>query len=433
MHNKVSIYSIFIFILIVTGCVDDNIYENKNSGKIAFSAVSNDNAFTRGTPIITAADIPTICVYGYYTGDGSSNTGENAGRTATPSFFNGITITNSGAGTGSASWSYTNPVYWPALDAANVTFFAYSPTATDANGITITGTTGVPVLRYSTPTTTTDQPDLLVAVPQTDLNNASPSPVTFTMKHALTCIGFQGIADNKQVESITLSGISLAGNLSLDGSSISWSNLSSPDTTHVFLGINNDTLTSNMSTNLTAADGYLMLIPQTLQSNANITVKLQGEDARVFDLADSIWTAGQYIEYQLTENSITVSPSTLSLSALGIDLDTLSITCIPVDASWTLTSPVSWLKFSQNASGTDTTSSISGTGDGKIYIVVDPYMINTSEVRTTSIYEGDETSDTKVTVTQQYMMNIPSSTTGYAGAFWRCSQKRERLICIPAD
>ena len=97
MHNKVSIYSIFIFILIVTGCVDDNIYENKNSGKIAFSAVSNDNAFTRGTPIITAADIPTICVYGYYTGNGSSNTWENAGSIATPSFFNGITITNSGA------------------------------------------------------------------------------------------------------------------------------------------------------------------------------------------------------------------------------------------------------------------------------------------------------------------------------------------------
>ena len=320
---------------------------------------------------ITAADIPTICVYGYYTGDGNSNTWENAGSTATPSFFNGITITNSGAGTGSASWSYTNPVYWPALDAANVTFFAYSPTATDANGITITGTTGVPVLRYSMPTTTTNQPDLLVAVPQTDLNNASPSPVTFTMKHVLTCIGFQGIADNKQVESITISGISLAGDLSLDGSSISWSNLSSPDTTHVFLGINNDTLTSNMSTNLTAADGYLLLIPQTLQSGANITVKLTGEDARVFDLADSIWTAGQYIEYLLTENSITVTPSTISLSALGVDIDTLSITCIPVDAPWTLTSPVSWLKFSQNASGTDTTSTISGTGNGKIYIVVD--------------------------------------------------------------
>ena len=272
----------------------------------------------------------------------------------------------------------------------------------------------------------------MIAVPQLNLNNTSASPVTFAMKHALKCIGFQGIGNDIVLESISLSGISLEGDLSVDGSSIDWSNLSTPDTTTINVGLNNDTLTSTLSTALTASDGYLMLIPQTLKDDAKITVKIQGEDERVFNMSDSIWTAGQYIEYHLVENSIKVSPSELTVSALGKDSIALTITCIPTNSSWKLTSPESWLKFSLNEDGSDASESVSGTGETVIYAIVDTYMLNTSQVRTADVYEGDVTSNTKVTVTQNYIKNVPSSTKSYAGAFWRCDQKGERLIRIPS-
>lgn len=434
MGNKILSYSIFVLVCIITACSDDKLYEDKNLEKIRFSAVSNNDAFTRGTPIMTSNDIENICVYGYYTGDGSNNTWDNTGSTTSPTLFDGVIVTNSGVGTGTSSWSYATTIYWPFSNEANVSFFAYSPVENSLNGVTILSTTGVPSLHYSTPTKTVDQPDLMVAVPRLDLNRTSASPVTFTMKHALTCIGFQGLAHNKVIKSISVSGISLEGDLSMDGSTINWSNLSSPDTTTILVGLDKDTLTTTMSTELTAADGYLLLIPQTLKSDAKITVNIQDEDEVVFNLTDSVWTAGQFITYRLIDDYIEVSPNDITVSALGIDTDTLSVTCFPSNASWTLNSPVSWLKLSLNKDGSDASESISGTGDNKIYIIIDSYMVNASKTRTTSIYEGNQTSNIKVDITQNGMKMIPtSSQKSYAGAFWRCKQIGERLIRIPSD
>lgn len=432
IQQKKYISFSLIFIFVIIGCSDDNFYDKKYSDEITFSVVNDEEIYTRGTPIITSNDISNICVYGYYTGDGSNNTWEYKKDTATPSFFNGITVTNSGKETGTSSWSYVKKAFWPGASDANISFFAYSPVEDANNGITVTNTTGVPTLHYSTPTTTSYQPDLVIAIPELNLNKTSPSPITFSMKHALTCIGFEGLGDNKIVESISLSGISLEGDLVMDGTTINWTGVSEPSSTSIEVGLQNDTLTTSTNSNLTASDGYIMLIPQILD-NVTLTVKIEGEDEIVVNLPKDTLEAGQLIKYKLIDNYITVSPSSLTISALGVDTDTLFVKCVPYNIPWTLTSPVSWLKFSSNVDGSGASETISGTKDTKIYIIIDPNMVNTSQKRTAAIYANNNTSNVKVNVTQNYMMNIPSSDKTYAGAFWRCAQKGERLIRIPSS
>ena len=437
MNDNALIYSISILLFIMAGCSDDDISNNKYSEKITFSTRSNNEAHTRGTPIMSSDDLSDICVYGYYTGDGGSNEWANVGSTAIPSLFNGVTVTNSNVGTSTPSWSYQNIKFWPKSNDANVSFFAYSPTATTLNGIEITNTAGVPSLHYSTPTTTVDQPDLMVAIPRLDLNRTSASPVVLTMEHALTCIGFQAVGNGKVIESITLSGISLEGDLSMDGSEIKWSNISEPVSTTIEVGLDDGTLSSSMSTNLTASNGYLMLIPQTLKSDAKMTVKFQGDETKTFSFTDSVWSAGQFIDYQLIvvrpEGSLTVSPSDITLSALGVDTDSVTVSCTPYYATWTLTSPVPWVKFSLNKNGSNPESTVSGVGNSKVYIVVEPNLLNTMQPRIADIYANSQSSDVKLTITQNSMMNIPSSKKSYAGAFWRREQIGERLIHIPSN
>ena len=409
MNNKILMYSIFMFVITIASCADDDIYENNYNEAIVFSVENSNEAFARGTPILVSDNISNICVYGYYTGDGSDSTWNDRSATATPSYFDGIKLTNNGVGTSSPFWAYEGLVFWPKSSEANVSFFAYSPVKTDLNGITVTNTIGVPTLHYSVPTNTVDQPDLMIAVPKLDQNITTGSPVTLEMKHALTCISFQGTGNNRVIESVTLSGISLEGDLSMDGTSISWSNLSTPDTTTIKAVLNNDTINSSMSTDLTASDGYLMLIPQELGSGAKITVKIQNDSAMVFDLSDYIWEAGQNITYELVvdrpEGALTISPSTLTVSPLGIDIDTLTMICTPSYATWKLTSPESWLTLSLNPDGSDASSSVSGIGHSKIYVVVDTFMINAMKDRTVSLYYSDDSFNVHVSLTQQCMIN----------------------------
>ena len=437
MNNGILINLIFVFFSIIVGCSDTDFYEKKYDDKIAFFAECKTEALTRGTPIELSNNIPNISVYGYYTGDGNNNTWEKQGANAVPDFFDGITITNSGVGTEQPSWNYSDHIFWPSSSDANVSFFAYSPALSDNNGITVINKTGTPTLHYSTPVITVNQPDLMIAVPQYDLNYRSDSPILFSMKHALTCLSFQGAGDNKVVKSISLSGISLEGDLNIDGSDVNWSNLSPPEETTIEVGLDNDSLKLSMSTDLTASDGYLMLIPQTLTENAKLTVKIENEEDLVYNMSNQIWKAGERVNFSLVignpEGEITVSPSDLTISALGTNTDSLTITCTPSYGTWTLTSPESWIKFSLNKDGSDASSTVSGMGNDKVYVIVDPYIMNKSQNRSAAIYADNETSDIKVNITQTSMMNIPSTKKGYAGAFWRCAQKGERLIRIPCD
>ena len=276
------------------------------------------SGFTRGTPIGTATGIPNMGVYAYYTGNGAANNWTAQGATATPNFLDGITVSQSGG-----TWSYINPVYWPYAKDANVTFFAYSPVTTTNNGIVIKNTTGVPTLTYTVPTDCSNQPDLLVAQPKPDLNknNTGSSPVKFSFHHALTCISFKLAGGGKKVTSIKVKGVQTSGTLSMDGTVINWTDLSETPATAFAAGLSTPggvTLTEELK-DVLSPDGYLLMIPHTLGSQAVIVVSVEGKKDIEFSLANTKWESGKRVNYSITLKSTPILEITIEDWKPGYD------------------------------------------------------------------------------------------------------------------
>ena len=175
-------------------------------------ATADENIWTRGMPVTSNADIPDMGVFGYYTGNGTTNNWAAHGATAQPGFMNNVQINHTGG-----IWSYDDPVNWPQAADANVSFFAYSPYATAANGITMNASTGIPSITYTVPTNCSDQPDLMVSALLKDRNriNNGSSPVNFEMRHALTCIGFKASGNGERITKITAKGVKISGVLTV--------------------------------------------------------------------------------------------------------------------------------------------------------------------------------------------------------------------------
>lgn len=74
-------------------------------GRIGFIGNPGD-AFTRGMPVESVADIPDMGVFAYYTGNGTFNNWAANGATATPDFMNNVKVSHN-----SGSWTYDNPAY----------------------------------------------------------------------------------------------------------------------------------------------------------------------------------------------------------------------------------------------------------------------------------------------------------------------------------
>ncbi|MGL4292774.1 MAG: hypothetical protein ACRCSQ_04275, partial [Bacteroidales bacterium] len=207
-------------------------------------------------------------------------------------------------------WGSVAPVYWPSATDAKVSFFAFSPAPQNGiNGLVVaTGQKGVPKLKYTVPLTTVNQPDLMVATPVKDQNKTSGGgKVSFGMKHALTCIGFEARGSGKVITSIEVEGVSVSGTMSVDATlnsgKLDWVADAVPSTPYkVTAGITPEKpLTGDMSSGLTANDGYLMMIPQLLTGAAKITVKIKGDADVVFtgDKLGKEWKAGERITYRI--------------------------------------------------------------------------------------------------------------------------------------
>lgn len=309
-----------VFALGVVSCQKEGDIDSTH--ELGFSAapksVSEESIFTRGTPIALAGYIPSVGVFGYYTGDGATNTWAANGTTATPNFLNNRAIINSSFASGTPSWSYANPVYWPDAMTANVSFFAYSPYATGlaGNGIEIVSTTGIPVLKYTVPSDCANQPDLMVAPLRNDLNQGNGVHVSFAMKHALTSILFKAAGQGETITKIELTGVKTSGILTTAANgTFSWSDLGGASLLNP--KYSQPALTSTAA-QLTDADGYLMMIPQTLDANAKltITVSKDGIDRDVIFKLSGSWVAGETVSY-----SINVRPDVVEFAMSNIVFD----------------------------------------------------------------------------------------------------------------
>lgn len=301
--SRLLFVSLFFFTTL--SCTDslsgDADADEGNGGVIGLTtSVMPPPAATRGTPITMASQLTTMGVFCYSTG---LNNWATAGATATPDKMNNLSWTQTGG-----VWSTSSPVNWgsEASIANRFTFFGYAPYATgtgaEGNGLTVSSTTGTPKLTYTVPTDITKQPDLMIATSK-DIHPTT-GKVSLAYKHALTCIAFKAKGAGQTITAVKVKGVSATGTLSLDASGTpTWDNLSAPGTIEYIAGLNSTTgiVTTGTATSILSADGYLMMIPQTLTTNAQLIVTVDGVD-QTFNLSAqniTTWTAGQILTYTI--------------------------------------------------------------------------------------------------------------------------------------
>ena len=317
IKNMIKRFNIVIFMLLIfiSGCTDTDFnkeYDQNKDYLILFNSYISNEINTKGLPITTSNNLEQIVVYGYYTGNGTDNNWNENQSDAEVNFFDAQIITNSGYKTVTDKWEYSPVKYWPSYSDVNITFFAYAPEASDANGISINDTKGGLSLNYTAPVNCSDQPDLMMSLPAIDLN-ADSGTVTLPMKHMLTSIGFSAIGTLDQIESITVKNIVVSGTVSYDssGDSLKWD--LGDITTTSYNALLNDTILYTEDIPVITSNGYLLLPPQTLSSGAEIIVTTKSDSVRTYDVSGLTWKAGQQIMYEL---NLSISPADISVDAI---------------------------------------------------------------------------------------------------------------------
>lgn len=442
--------------VLAISCTDSTDLNNNIPDGIQFTTISNETV-TRGYPIPSSTEIPDMGVFAYYTGNGGANNWANQGAIATPNFMNNIQVTNT-----NGIWSYSPVEYWPNAVDANVSFFAYSPYATDTNGIIMNVAAGIPSISYTVPTNCSDQPDLMVSALLQDRNktNNGSSSVNFQMRHALTCIGFKASGNGEKIEKITVKGVKTSGILSVaaDGTP-SW-DLSGAVTDSLDAIVDDGVYLGATAELVNTGGGYLMMVPQTLSSGASLTVKLNTGRSFDFDLGGLTWGTGQFINYSLSitpEATLLLTPEKIVLPSMGGFSEFNVIVANGSSLDWTiaisnpdflicdnLVDILSWAQGTmpaanvrnQDGSTPGTTNLFTGTGTKTLYIWKPTVNSSTSAEITGNISNVIDPGGVSVHVIQlpAYPMTTVRDnymTGEYVGAFWKANQKGERIIRIP--
>lgn len=265
-----------LLLLLSAGCRKETIEcpdgsRSNPDGSIAFS-LETDDARTKGTPRNSLEKYETVCVNVFsHTSDYEAADGNDV------AFVREIKLKQE-----APNWKYTPPMYWPA--GQKLSFFAYASDIPFADaGVTFSPATGTPdSIIYKVPADATKQPDLLLAA---KYNHPQAGNVSLTMKHALACVSFCGLAPQKgtYVKSITLRNVCGEGALALNDSAIIWNvNGNSKGVTVFEPGIKEDKELGKAplpdNNYLMTADGYLMMIPQTLADAAIDVLYWNGKD-----------------------------------------------------------------------------------------------------------------------------------------------------------
>ena len=119
------------------------------------------------------------------------------------------------------------------------------------------------------------------------------------MMHMLCCVSFEAIGTFNSIRSISLSNISVGGTVSysLTEDSLIWT-LDDP-VTQDYSAVIIDTTLYAVSTVLTTNDGYLMLPPQALSSDAIITATMDNDSIYTFNLSGLSLKSGQRVTFQV--------------------------------------------------------------------------------------------------------------------------------------
>ena len=203
-------------------------------------------------------------VFAYYTQN------ESWHQAALPDFMYNQKV----SGSNLQGFSYSPVKYWPSSDGAKLSFFAYSPYGTVANGIspqTANTDAGAPKIKYAVPSDESGMVDLLCATPVYDATlQQSGGSVQFMFHHRLSRIGFQArlADDGYEGSTIYLNSLSLTANYPVSGvldlSDGSWSDVTTGREKTVVRSFGTSTGGKVLGTTkqyVNGGQGYLMCIP----------------------------------------------------------------------------------------------------------------------------------------------------------------------------
>ena len=385
---------------------------------------------SKGTPIDNASDMEDFGFFSSYT----NTTQWSASTSSCNKMYNEKMVRDYLTNPSNPSlvlWQYDGtPVPWSAATAASMySFFAYAPYATGTgsggNGLTVTSTSsnvGIPTISYDVPALVEDQPDLMFADPVYDLLPTG-HPVPLQMRHALTAVGFRVAGISERITSLSVTGVYVSGNAVMNGNggAISWNLTGSKTAMNYSASIDFDSGQSYYSvttsfTNPLMNDGWLMMLPQALSSDAKVKIGLSDGTTREVSLMTAPgdqWEAGKREIYNIfvtPAGATVVSPDQVELPypAHTPSVETLSVVCIDFDGNpdlsqtWTLTVPSTapWLTLSLASDGTGQVSTLSSAGPQTVYLYATSNLGPTAVPRSADL-SLDNGATVAVTVTQK--------------------------------
>jgi len=296
--------------LMIVGCnMEEDIDKPDVTGNMPLTVtttVVDDDVATRGLPINTESQMTDLGFFCSYTGSTDWD-----GTTVCDIMYNRQMVRKNGM------WDYApgdDPVTWGNDSAADrYSFFAYAPFATSDNGLSLVSganTPGTPVLRYCVPEDATKQPDLMIARSCKDIYPTG-NPVGLQMKHALTSVGFELSGQGAEVVEISIKGIIDEASIVMDtlqigstADTLQWTDLGAPTDVWYEAKLRNMPVTATPSEqNPLANDGFLMMIPQTLTSAAQVKISFSNGSEKILNLTGeslhSEWKTGKKVIYSI--------------------------------------------------------------------------------------------------------------------------------------
>ncbi|MDR1884391.1 MAG: fimbrillin family protein [Prevotella sp.] len=274
------------------------------------------------TEDITTSNITEMSVFAHLT------TGQAFNTSSTANFMYNQKITKT-----AGIWEYTPLKYWSSSENDKVSFFAIAPCPTADNGIAVPvpNYTGYPAITVTPASASSQQADLCVAgvlnASKEDTNGSENGngggKVSFSFAHVLTKVTFSARytgtlpADTEiKITQVKISDVIGSNTLNFTDTGFEWNTLDHGNATRATYTVTGNELLftpiSASQSNISAAKGALMLIPQVTPADAKMEVIFTTSPRNdviykaVSDLASTTYQAGKQINYEL---SIDADPS----------------------------------------------------------------------------------------------------------------------------
>ena len=313
---------------------------------------------------------PTTSLNGSFGVFVSAYSGNWNASTCTPNYLYDVEAST----TNNTIWRTDKTIYWPGAD-DNIRVWAYYPMdASGINAISAQNVAGVPSISYTTPSSYSNQVDLLVADTRdpdnpTEMNGAPANgTVALDFKHAFSAIRFKlgdGGMRDCIITKITVQSVYDIGTLYMD---CTWDENSLAKTKN----LNEFSIPLSFSTQgvtnqyITTEDQTLMMIPQQIPAGAKIIVNYSVDGVAQTPLEGSIaggtWEAGKTYVYSINPLSVnfnyilTVTRPNMFAKAGGSE--TMKVTSYQETWSGANKTAVNWeMTFTYTENGTTYTNS----------------------------------------------------------------------------